>query len=87
VSDHSCRMALSGLFGHCRVALLIPNAVMQNYPDQVTKRMGNHPMVLLCSGQRNMPTTASISSRFAQLNVTPVTDESGIEPFPLQWNA
>src|SRR5207244_13133773 len=40
--DHSCRMALSGLFRHCRAAFLIPNAVMQNYPDQVTEAMRIH---------------------------------------------
>jgi hypothetical protein len=32
-------MALSGLFGHGRAAFLIPNAVMQNHPDQVTEAM------------------------------------------------
>jgi len=40
--DHSCSMALSGLFRHRRAAFFIPNAVMQNYPDQVTEAMRNH---------------------------------------------
>ncbi len=40
--DHSCRTALSGLFGDCRATFLIPNALMQNYPDQVTEAMRNH---------------------------------------------
>src|ERR1700758_1049796 len=34
-------MALLGLFRHCRAAFFIPNAVMQNYSDQVTEAMRN----------------------------------------------
>jgi len=30
--DHCCRVALLGLFRHCRAAFFIANAVMQNYP-------------------------------------------------------
>lgn len=40
--DHFCRMALLGLFRHCRAAFFIPNAVMENYPDQVTEAMRNY---------------------------------------------
>ena len=51
--DHSCRMALLGLFGHCRAAFFIPNAVMQNYPDQVTEAMRNYADCFVMSQARH----------------------------------
>ncbi len=46
---HWCSMALSGLFGHGWAAFLIPNAVMQDYPDRMTEAMRNHADGLVVS--------------------------------------
>ena len=47
--DYSCRMALLGLFRHCRAVFFIPNAVMQNDPDQVTEAMRDYADGLVVS--------------------------------------
>src|SRR5260370_36860064 len=54
--DHSCRMALLGLFRHCRAAFFIPNTVMENYPDQVTEAMRNYADCLVMSQARHQTT-------------------------------
>src|SRR5260370_24754453 len=54
--DHFCRMALLGLFRHCRAAFFIPNAVMQNYPDQVTEAMRNYADGFVMSQARHQTT-------------------------------
>ena len=54
--DHCCRMALLGLFRHCRAAFFIANAVMQNYPDQVTEAMRNDADCFVMSQVRHWTT-------------------------------
>ena len=40
-ADHSRSAGSPGLFGYRGAAFLIANAIMQNYPDQLTESMGN----------------------------------------------
>jgi hypothetical protein len=46
--DHSCRVALLGLFRHCRAAFFIPNAVMQIVQIKWQRRFATKPIILLC---------------------------------------
>jgi hypothetical protein len=49
-------MALLGLFRHCRAVFFIPNAVMQNDPDQVTEAMRNYADCFVMSQARHETT-------------------------------
>jgi len=40
-ADHSRSAGTPGLFGHRGAAFLIANAIMQNYPDQLTETMSD----------------------------------------------
>jgi hypothetical protein len=52
----SAIQALLGLFRHCRAAFFMTNAVMQNYPDQVTEAMRNYADCFVMSQARHETT-------------------------------
>ena len=66
--DHGCGAALLGLFRNCRTAFFIRNAVMQNYPDQMTEAIRNYADRLVMSQARNETTIHDLENASLALN-------------------
>ena len=66
--DHGCGAALLGLFRNCRTTFFIRNAVMQNYPDQLTEAIRNCADRLVMSQAGNETTIYELENASLAFN-------------------